>query len=216
MGPCADSALSIWWNKHAASAWFGDTGLGFEVLWLDLRRGFELRPCHDRHAMTVSLRNMSNQALRPRLLWLGAGDDVADLRCAPLDPLIGAFSLVNALRPLDPSGGQRRVMLAFNPPDCCEYQEILTLRWGPWRKFSHQSGHDSHCKLLTCTRHTHCAVPMLCVITLHRVSCALAVRAAQAVSMYAAGLSSHGRNRNIHTCWRHREAPRRSVRAQHE
>jgi hypothetical protein len=66
------------------------------------------------------------------LLSLPAGGDVADLTSGPLDPLIGAFSLVNALRPLEPCGGQGRVLLAFNPPDCCEYQEILTLRWGPW------------------------------------------------------------------------------------
>jgi hypothetical protein len=46
-----------------------------------------------------------------------------------LDPVMGAFSVVNALRPLDAHGGQGRVLLAFSPPDCCEYQEILTLRW---------------------------------------------------------------------------------------
>lgn len=55
---------------------------------------------------------------------------MAPLIAAPLDPLIGAFSLVNALRPLEPSGGQGRVLLAFSPPDCCEYQETLTLRCG--------------------------------------------------------------------------------------
>lgn len=48
---------------------------------------------------------------------------------APLDPLIGAFSIVNALRPLEPGGGTGRVLLAFSPTDCSEYQEIITLRW---------------------------------------------------------------------------------------
>lgn len=47
----------------------------------------------------------------------------------PLDPLIGAFGVVNALRPLQGGGGRGRVLLAFSPPDCCEYQEILNLRW---------------------------------------------------------------------------------------
>jgi hypothetical protein len=64
-----------------------------------------------------------------------AGADEAPLTTAPLDPLIGAFSIVNALRPLEPSGGTGRVLLAFSPPDCSEYQEIITLRcvaaWQP-------------------------------------------------------------------------------------
>lgn len=53
---------------------------------------------------------------------------MAALVAAPLDPLVGAFTLVNALRPLAPQGGQGRVLLAFCPSHCCEYQEMLALR----------------------------------------------------------------------------------------
>jgi hypothetical protein len=56
-----------------------------------------------------------------------AGPDVASLRAQPLDPTAGAFSIVNALRPLPP-GGSARVLLAFTPQHCCEYQETLCLR----------------------------------------------------------------------------------------
>lgn len=54
---------------------------------------------------------------------------MAALVAEPLDPLIGAFGIVNALRPLQGGGGRGRVLLAFSPPACCEYQEILNLRW---------------------------------------------------------------------------------------
>lgn len=61
--------------------------------------------------------------------FVPVGPDTASLIAAPLDPLVGAFGIVNALRPVQPLGGEARVLLAFSPPDCCEYQETLTLRW---------------------------------------------------------------------------------------
>lgn len=56
-----------------------------------------------------------------------AGPDPAPLSAAPLDPA-GVFSVVAALRPLPP-GGDGRLLLAFCPQACCEYWEVLTLRW---------------------------------------------------------------------------------------
>jgi hypothetical protein len=40
----------------------------------------------------------------------------------------GVFSIVNALRPVQPLGGTAKVLVAFNPQACCEYYEMLTLR----------------------------------------------------------------------------------------
>eukprot|EP00775_Hariotina_reticulata_P005135 gene5135-5375_t len=55
-----------------------------------------------------------------------AGPDVLPLSCGAVDPS-GVFSIVNALRPVQPLGGTAKVLVAFNPQACCEYYEMLTL-----------------------------------------------------------------------------------------